>query len=98
MNQNEPVPMNSTAAVATPSRTRQFLRGAVVALLVAVTLVAGSSEAHAQKKKKEKEAATKSYVFAYTLTVMMASLGLMTVCRPGKRKERPDELKEDLSQ
>jgi hypothetical protein len=82
----------------TAPKLRQFLRGGLMALLVAVTLVAGSSEAYAQKKKKDKEAPTKSYVFAYTITMMMVSLGLMTVCRPGKRKDRPDEIKEDLSQ
>jgi|GEM_PF-2143336 len=82
----------------TTSRFRQILRGAVMALLVAGTLVAGSSDAYAQKKKKAEEAPKKSYVFAYTITMMMVSLGLMTVCRPGKRKDRPDELKEDLSQ
>lgn len=79
------------------SRIRQVLRGALLALLMAGTLVAGSSDAYAQKKKKEKEAPKKSYVLPYVITMMMVSLGLMTICRPGKRKERPDELKEDLS-
>ena len=73
---------------------RQVLRGAIMTLVVAGTLVSGSSDAYAQKKK-EKEAPKKSYVFAYTITMMMASLGLMTVCRPGKRKEKPDELKDE---
>jgi hypothetical protein len=82
----------------TTSRIRHLLRGALLALLVAGTLVVGSSDAYAQKKKKAEEAPKKSYVFAYTVTMTMVSLGLMTVCRPGKRKERPDELKEDLSQ
>jgi len=94
--------MNPDDAIVTKapstSRIRQVLRGVLMALLVAGTLVAGSSDAYAQKKKKDKEAPKKSYVFAYTITMMMVSLGLMTVCRPGKRKERPDELKDDLSQ
>ncbi len=93
MNRDE----RSVTSDPTTSRLRQIVRGALMALLVAGTLVAGSSDAYAQKKKKAEEAPKKSYVFAYTITMMMVSLGLMTVCRPGKRKERPDELKDDLS-
>ncbi len=82
----------------TTSRFRRLARQTILVLLVAVTLVAAPSGAYAQKKKKEKEAPTKSYVMPYMIVMMMVSLGLMTVCRPGKRKDRPDEVKEDLSE
>ena len=29
------------------------------------------------------------------IVMMMVSVGLMTVCRPGKRKDRPDDKKVD---
>jgi uncharacterized membrane protein YdfJ with MMPL/SSD domain len=71
-------------------------RTLVVALAVASLLVLTPSTALAQKKKKQEEAApTKSYVASYFITIMMVSVGLMTICRPGKRKDRPDEKPEE---
>jgi hypothetical protein len=69
-------------------------RAAVVILLVACLLV--TSPALAAKKKKEEEGpAKKSYVIPYMVVLMLVSVGLMTVCRPGRRKDRPDEKKKD---
>jgi hypothetical protein len=61
-----------------------------VALLIACLLF--TSPAIAAKKTKEEESApTKSYVIPYMIVVMLVSVGLMTVCRPGRRKNRADE-------
>jgi hypothetical protein len=71
-------------------------RLAVVALLIACLLVASPALA-AKKKKEEKAAPTKSYTFPYMIVLMLVSVGLMTVCRPGRRKDRVDEKKPDES-
>jgi hypothetical protein len=48
--------------------------------------------AWAQKKKKEVEAApTKSYVWPYAIVLAMLGIGLMTVCRPTSRLDKPDD-------
>lgn len=68
-------------------------RVAVVALLIVCLLF--TSPAMAAKKKKEDEGPPKkSYVFPYMIVLMVISVGLMTVCRPGRRKDRPDEKKD----
>jgi hypothetical protein len=82
--------------IALSSRTLRALRVAhrlaVVALLVVCLLFA--SPALAAKKKKEDAAPPKkSYVIPYMVVLMLVSVGLMTVCRPGRRKDRVDEKK-----
>lgn len=72
---------------------RRAARRVVVGLLILGCLAFTPSLALAAKKKKEEEAPTKSYVGAYMIVMMMVSVGLMTVCRPGKRKDRPDDKK-----
>lgn len=77
---------------------RRVARRAVTAALMLAMLLATPSAALAQKKKKQEEAAPqKSYVMPYMIVMMMISVGLMTVCRPGKRKERPDEIKDEAA-
>jgi quinol-cytochrome oxidoreductase complex cytochrome b subunit len=89
--------MNRTPASHRPwsdtSWYRRAARRLVVTLVILGCLVFTPSLALAAKKKKEEEAPTKSYVGAYMIVMMMVSVGLMTVCRPGKRKDRPDEKK-----
>ena len=72
---------------------RRTAQRVVVTLVILGCLVFTPSLALAAKKKKEEEAPTKSYVGAYLIVMMMVSVGLMTICRPGKRKDRPDEKK-----
>jgi hypothetical protein len=69
-------------------RTFQALRVSVTALMIVCLLLA--QPALAKKKKKEEEAPTKSYVLPYMVVIMMVSVGLMTVCRPGSRKGQDD--------
>lgn len=79
---------------ARPGNWQAAFRTLLVALTVACLLLLTPSTALAQKKKKTEEAApTKSYVASYFITMVMISVGLMTICRPGKRKDRPDEQK-----
>jgi hypothetical protein len=71
-------------------RLRRALRITVVAMLIVCLALA--SPALAAKKKKEDEAApTKSYVVPYMIVLMLVSVGLMTVCRPGSRKNPVEE-------
>lgn len=86
--------MNRTLASDT-SWYRRTAQRVVVTLVILGCLVFTPSMALAAKKKKEEEAPTKSYVGAYFIVMMMVSVGLMTVCRPGKRKDRPDDKKPD---
>lgn len=75
---------------------RRLGRWLVTSALLLTLLLTGPTTAWAQKKKqKEEEPPTKSYVLPYMIVIMLVSVGLMTVCRPGKRKERPDEIKAD---
>jgi hypothetical protein len=75
---------------------RRVAHGLLMAALIGGCLLLTPASASAAKKKKEEEAPpTKSYVGPYLVVMMMVSAGLMTVCRPGKRKDRPDEKKPD---
>ncbi len=89
--------MNRTPASHKPWSDASWYRRAaqrvVVTLVIVGCLVLTPSLALAAKKKKEEEAPTKSYVGAYMIVIMMVSVGLMTICRPGKRKDRPDDKK-----
>ncbi|MEX0978790.1 MAG: hypothetical protein WDZ48_08070 [Pirellulales bacterium] len=66
-------------------------RVAIVALLIACLLFTPSAAMAAKKKKDEPAAPTKSYVMPYFIVMMLVGVGLMTVCRPGSRKDRLDE-------
>jgi hypothetical protein len=70
-------------------RVRRAARIVVVAFLI--TCVALATPAFAAKKKKEEAAPTKSYVMPYMIVLMLVSVGLMTVCRPGSRKNPVEE-------
>jgi acyl dehydratase len=72
---------------------RRVAHGLLLGALLIGCLLLTPATASAAKKKKEEEAPTKSYVLPYMVVMMMVSVGLMTVCRPGKRKDRPDEVK-----
>ncbi len=68
---------------------RAFL---VVLLVVAMLITAPSAMAQRGKKKQEVDTeAKKSYVLPYFIVMMLVGVGVMTVCRPGSRKDRPDE-------
>lgn len=86
--------MNEIARDPAPWARRLAHRVLLGALLVSCLLLTPST-ALAKKKKEEEAAPTKSYVLPYLVVMMMVSVGLMTVCRPGKRKDRPDDKKPD---
>jgi hypothetical protein len=51
--------------------------------------IALSSTAWGASRQDAKEApAVKEYVLPWTLVILCAALGLITVCRPGKRSEK----------
>ncbi|HEV3137168.1 MAG TPA: hypothetical protein VGZ26_04675 [Pirellulales bacterium] len=51
----------------------------------------GSPALAAAKRKVVEEAETKSYTMPYLIVVMMIGLGLMAVCRPSRRTDKPDD-------
>ncbi len=78
------------------SHVIRAVRGArwlIVALVLSLAAVSPASAA--PKKKAEEVAATKSYVVPYMVVLALVGLGLMSVCRPSKRKDKPDERKEE---
>ncbi len=85
---HERLPLHRAAAL------RRLAKRVLVAVLVAGCLVLAPSAAMA-KKDKEVEVPKKSYVMPYMIVLMMVSVGLMTVCRPDKRKDRPDEKRDE---
>ena len=70
---------------------RTAYRVTLVAVLIACMLFAPPTAMAA--KKKEEEAPTKSYVLPYFIVMMLTGVGLMTVCRPGSRKDKTDDKK-----
>jgi hypothetical protein len=66
-----------------------------LALLLLVTMTVAlftTSPAWAKPKKQEKEAPpSKSYVVPYMVVLAMIGVGLMAVCRPANRLEKPDD-------
>jgi hypothetical protein len=66
--------------------TRQ---AAAVALIVALSAL--SSPAMAAGKKKEVEVETKSYTMPYLIVIMLIGGGLMAICRPSRRADKPDD-------
>jgi hypothetical protein len=77
-------------------RTARVARGAYRAALLAVLILGmlcTGPVAMAAKKEKEEAAPTKSYVLPYFIVMVLLGAGLMTVCRPGTRKDKVDEKK-----
>ena len=72
---------------------RRVAHGMLLASLLVGCLLLTPATASAAKKKKEEEAPKKSYVLPYMIVMMMVSVGLMAVCRPGKRADRPEDKK-----
>lgn len=75
------------------ARFKSTTQRLVLMLLVATTMVLfTASPAWAKPKKQEAAAApTKSYVVPYMVVLAMIGVGLMTVCRPASRLEKPDD-------
>jgi len=71
---------------------RRVYRAALVAVLI-IAMLFTAPVAMAAKKKKDEPAPTKSYVLPYFIVMMLVGVGLMTVCRPGSRKDKVDEKK-----
>jgi hypothetical protein len=63
----------------------------VVLLIVAMVFTAPSAMAQRKKKQQVDAGPKKSYVLPYFIVMMLTGVGIMTVCRPGSRKDRPDE-------
>jgi hypothetical protein len=51
----------------------------------------GSPALAAAKKKVVEEAEKKSYTMPYLIVIMLIGLGLMAICRPSRRADKPDE-------
>jgi hypothetical protein len=68
-----------------------------LALALALCLTTPGAAMAKGKKVAEKEAPpTKSYVFPYMIVLAVLGLGVMTVCRPTKRLDKPiDRVKEE---
>jgi len=69
------------------------LRVALFGALLAVVFLLTSPTAMAAKKKKEEPAPeTKSYVMPYMIVLTIVGVGLMTVCRPGNRADKANDM------
>jgi hypothetical protein len=68
-------------------------RRLAVWLLVMTTVVLFTASPAWAKPKKQEQAAppSKSYVVPYMLVLAMIGVGLMAVCRPANRLEKPDD-------
>ena len=89
-------PVREGRSVVAPDRTTllRSLRRARVVLVALVLALASVSPAWAAPKKEE-AAATKSYVLPYIIVLGVIGLSLMTICRPSRRKDKPDDRKLD---
>ncbi len=70
---------------------RSAYRAIIAALLIGCMLLTPPVAMAA--KKKEEDLPTKSYVLSYFIVMTLLGVGLMTVCRPGTRKDKVDEKK-----
>ena len=69
----------------------RFARHAASLALAVTFWSLGSPALAAAKKKVVEEAETKSYTMPYLIVVMLIGIGLMAVCRPSSRADKPDE-------
>jgi hypothetical protein len=75
------------------SRWARKARWLVAALVVSLSM---ASPVLAAPKKIDKESApTKSYVLPYLIVMALVGVGIMTVCRPSRRKDKPYERREE---
>jgi len=88
---NEP----STKFAARLNRVRGWLLQGEVLLWTVVIWLMSSPLALAAKKKAEEAKPEKSYVAPYFIVMMLLGLGLMAVCRPSSRADRPDDKKNE---
>ena len=68
---------------------KRFAAGWVLLLTSANTLFAQEAEQAAGDGEK-------SYILAYVLVLLIVSLGIVLVCRPTQRADRPKMVQEDL--
>lgn len=69
---------------------RFFRQAAWMALAVCFWSL-GAPALAAAKKKVVEEAETKSYTMPYLIVIMLIGVGLMAICRPTRRADKPDE-------
>ena len=85
----------ATKSAARWNRLRSWLvQGQLLLLTVAIWAIS-SPLALAAKKKAAEVVPEKSYVFPYIIVMMLMGLGLMAICRPSNRADRPDDKKTD---
>ena len=60
-------------------------------ILAACFWLLSSPVAWAAKKKVVEEAPTKSYTLPYLIVIILIGAGLMAICRPSRRADRPEE-------
>lgn len=74
------------------ARARGFaFQAAVVGLAAYFWLLTSPLVWAAAKKKAEAPVETKSYTMPYLIVIMVISMWLMTICRPSRRLDKPDE-------
>lgn len=83
------------------SRLRTGMARVCVALALGVSLVGGTpsvAEAKPPKKQTVEEAPKKDYAVPWALVSLSIGLGLLLVCRPGRRLDAPRTTREELEQ
>ena len=69
----------------------RLVRQVAWAVLAVSVLSLGSPALAAPKKKVVEEAETKSYTMPYLIVIILIGVGLMAICRPSRRADKPDE-------
>jgi hypothetical protein len=69
----------------------RFARQAAWGALAVYFWSLGSPAIAAAKKKVVEEAETKSYTVPYLIVIMLIGVGLMAICRPSRRADKPNE-------
>ena len=75
--------------------TRLACRLAPLAMAIYIELASSPLLWAAKKKKEEVAAPIKSYVVPYMIVIAVVGMGIMTVIRPGTRKDGVPENKKD---
>ncbi len=69
----------------------RFARRATWAALAILFFLLSSPALAAPRKKVVEEAETKNYTVPYLIVVILIGVGLMAICRPSHRADKPDE-------
>jgi hypothetical protein len=73
------------------ARGSRFARQAMWVAMAVYFWSLGSPVLAAAKKKVVEEVEKKSYTMPYLIVIMLIGVGLMTICRPSSRADKPDD-------